>query len=178
MCTIPHTALPQNADFLICLDPQSCGSLQYATYHQYEAQSLMPKPRLCSSLEFALMPADKLLAPVVQSAVLHPTLGCVAVQRAPPLALRQAANIMQVGSGCSSPYLLPHLPGVGVCMVSWLNLASRAAGISTPAYPTPLRHQTSSSKGFWMRTSIVNCTGWTLASFPALHTPVRSFAGH
>jgi hypothetical protein len=40
--------------------------------------------------------ADKLLAPVVQSAVLHPTLGCVAVQRAPPLALRQAANIMQV----------------------------------------------------------------------------------
>jgi hypothetical protein len=40
-------------------------------------------------------PSDKLLAPVVQSAVLHPTLGCVAVQRAPPLALRQAANIMQ-----------------------------------------------------------------------------------
>ncbi|WIA34203.1 hypothetical protein OEZ86_012559 [Tetradesmus obliquus] len=37
---------------------------------------------------------DKLLAPVVQSAVLHPTLGCIAVQRAPPIALRQAANIM------------------------------------------------------------------------------------
>eukprot|EP00878_Enallax_costatus_P005037 GHUV01005297.1.p1 GENE.GHUV01005297.1~~GHUV01005297.1.p1 ORF type:complete len:1446 (+),score=421.24 GHUV01005297.1:301-4638(+) len=38
---------------------------------------------------------DKLLAPVVQTAVIHPTLGCVAVQRAPPLALRQAATIMQ-----------------------------------------------------------------------------------
>lgn len=52
-----------------------------------------------SSLLLLWLRADKLLAPVVQSAVLHPTLGCVAVQRAPPPALRQAANIMQVGRG-------------------------------------------------------------------------------
>lgn len=53
-----------------------------------------------ANIAFLCCHADKLLAPVVQSAVLHPTLGCIAVQRAPPLAIRQAANIMQVRVHC------------------------------------------------------------------------------
>lgn len=47
--------------------------------------------------------AGKLLAPVVSSVVLHPLLGAVAVQHLPPLALRQAANIMAQPIGMISP---------------------------------------------------------------------------
>lgn len=45
---------------------------------------------------------DRLLAPSVVAAALHPTLGCVAVQLAPPLALRQAARVMQQQLGAIS----------------------------------------------------------------------------
>ena len=45
----------------------------------------------------------KLLAPVVSHVALHPTLGAVAIQRAPPVALLQAPNIMQQQIGGISP---------------------------------------------------------------------------
>jgi hypothetical protein len=82
---------------------------------------------------------------VVQSAVLHPTLGCVAVQRAPPLALRQAPNIMQQRLGLiSTPEALISRRTASVPLLRLLR-----PGMAGAAWPGTRLAAMHTDIGFW-----------------------------